>query len=649
MSARKTIACIMIYPEDLYPQRVLDGLQTKCEAYGYNLAVFTPLVNANLYYQEYLNAEKNIFNLPDFKKFDAVVILTVPMIVGDNDSLPKEIVKKIKNQADIPIISLDYQLDDCLSVFTDDTNAFYNITNHIIESHNCKKIYMLTGFENSPISEQRCQGYRSAMSEHGFLNDDYIFYGDFWYTSGEQLADRIISGEIEKPEAIVCAGDHPAIGLTSRLNQGGIKVPDDIIVTGYDATPEAVTSDISITSYIPDISFMAMKAIDKIKSIIEPEREVINCCADFNSGLMIGESCGCKVDYLLHKKLMRATSYNRNRNYNDTNSRNIDNMSTITENYMLESLSRSETPLECLKLIYSYTYLIEPYDDFYLCLKTNWLDTEVVLTEGYPNTMRCVLHSKPPEYGFDDCLIHCRNEDRDNFSTELMLPALREEKDEPYIYYFVPCHFYENTLGYAVYCCNMEKRAKLTLTFQMWFRNVNTSLEMVRTRNKLIASSLIDSMTKLHNRRGMTMRINDLLRVHEAGDKLLTIVIDMDGLKNINDTYGHNEGDEAIITVASVVRIMTEYGESSCRAGGDEFYILGVGDYTDKQIEKRINRFYELLDEENKKSLKPYKVTASLGYNIIPINGDTNISEAIAAADTKMYISKSERKKGNCQ
>ncbi len=645
MSARKTIACVMICPYEIYPQRILDGLQLQCEAYGYNIAVFTPLVSASLYYKEYLDAEKNIFNLPDFKKFDAVIIASVPMLVGSDDSLPRDIVKKIKEQTDVPVFSLDYELEGCYSVFTDDTAAFHTITDHIIEEHGCSKIYMLAGFEDSEISHKRIKGFEESMKAHGLSTDNSIFWGDFWYTSGEQLADRIASGEVEKPEAIVCAGDHPAVGLVSRLERHGIKAPEDIIVTGYDATPEAVINDISVTSYISDVSFMAVEVVNRIRAILEPDKAIIENDCDFRSGLMIGESCGCAMDYLLHKKIMRSASYNHHRNYGDSSVRNIDNLSTTIENYMLESLSRAETPLECLKLIYEYTYLIEPYDDFYLCLKTGWLDTEVTLTEGYPDTMRCVLHSKPPEYGFSENLIHCRNEDRDNFSTALMLPALWEEKGEPYIYYFVPCHFSENTLGYAVYGCKMNKRAKLTITFQIWLRNVNTALEMVRTRNKLIGSSLIDSMTKLHNRRGMTMRINDLLSLREKGDKLLSVVIDMDGLKRINDTYGHNEGDEAIITVASVVRFITGYGESSCRAGGDEFYILGVGKYTDEQVEERIKRFYTMLDEQNRQSIKPYTVTASIGYNICDITDGINISEAIAAADTKMYISKSERKK----
>lgn len=647
MNKRKTICCISIRPSEVYQQRVISGLQEQCDAYGYNLAVFSPLVDITHYYKDYLQGEVNIFNLPNFDSFDAIIIVSIPLMVYGDDKELLKIYDAVRKNTDKPVISLDYHIDGAEEVYTDDITAFTEITEHIITEHGCRKIYFLSGQKGYNVSLRRIKGYSAALEKHGIpVKDEYIFDGDFWYTSGEALARKIASGEIEMPEAIVCAGDHPAIGLVNELEKHGIKCPEQIVVTGYDATLEAVTNLKGITSYIAKISQMAAQAVNRIRELIEPGMPVYSAEKNDSQGIFIGESCGCKIDSVRRKKYIQNALYRTNRNYDDKEVLNNSDISNLMESYMLENLTKCESPLECLKDIYINTYLIQPYDEFYLCLRTDWLDTEVPCNVGYPDTMRCVIHSAPENSkSHRENLIHCRNDDRDNFETRLVLPQLWQETEKPCVFYFSPCHFSDNTFGYSVLQCELNKKIILSHVFHIWMRNVNSALEMIRARNKLISNSIADSMTKLCNRRGMKIRINDLLSISEPEDMVMAIVIDMDGLKHINDTYGHNEGDYAIMTIASVVRCITEGNEVAARAGGDEFYILGVGKYNSEIAEEKINRFNSLLVEQNKMSMKPYEISASLGYSIVHISETNDISELIAAADSKMYLSKIERKK----
>ena len=153
--------------------------------------------------------------------------------------------------------------------------AFAEMTGHIIKEHKCKKIYFLSGQADNPVSGQRIEGYKSAMTAHGLdVTDDMIFYGDFWYTGGEMLADRIASGDVPMPEAVVCASDHMAIGLANRLAAKGIKVPEQVIVTGYDGIPEAVLNDITITTCVPDVKTAAAKAVNMLRKEKEPHSEL---------------------------------------------------------------------------------------------------------------------------------------------------------------------------------------------------------------------------------------------------------------------------------------------------------------------------------------------------------------------------------------
>lgn len=127
------------------------------------------------------------------------------------------------------------------------------------------------------VSNDRLGGYLDEYSSRNIkINENNIFYGDFWYSGGEKLADSIASGEVPMPEAVICASDHMAIGLVRRLTEKGIKVPDQIIVTGYDATIEAALNSITVTTYAPNVPHAAALAVNKLRSIIEPDMPILD-------------------------------------------------------------------------------------------------------------------------------------------------------------------------------------------------------------------------------------------------------------------------------------------------------------------------------------------------------------------------------------
>ena len=644
---RKIIGCLICRPEGIYQKRMFDGLLTQCERYGYELAVFCPLVDISHYNDDYLKSELNILNLIDYDRFDAIIVASLPFVANDNYAPLERIREDIDRRCHKPVVSMDLALGDYPVVSTDDTSAIAEITRHVLRVHDCKRVYFLTGTQGHNVSEKRLAGFKRGVESCGMeFSMDNVFYGDFWYSSGEQLADRLLSGELEWPEAVICSSDHMAIGLANRLDKAGIKIPEQLIITGFDATEDAALNEHNVTSYIPEISRMAEETINRVRELIEPDAELIPPRSIGVNSVVIGSTCGCRENTRRLKEMLGAYLYRFNHNFGDNEVNYNEDIGCLIESYMLEDLTQAQSPIECLKRTYAQSYLFRPYTHFYLCMREDWLDTESHLTEGYPEQMRCVIHSIPetePEYS--PSAIHCRNDNRDLFNTKDMLPALFEEREEPHVFYFAPVHFQDDTLGYAVLQCRISERITPTTVFRNWLRNATTALEMARVQSSLISSALIDSMTKLYNRRGMELRLNDMISTAEHDYSYLAMVIDMDGLKAINDTYGHNEGDYGISTISSVTRCITEGNEIAVRAGGDEFYILGVGHYDDPSvIESRIKRFYEILDGQNAGSIKPYKISASVGWCIKPMDEVHGINEVISVADVNMYTSKTARK-----
>ena len=113
----------------------------------------------------------------------------------------------------------------------------------------------------------------------------------------------------------------------------------------------------------------------------------------------------------------------------------------------------------------------------------------------------------------------------------------------------------------------------------------------------------------------------------------------------INDVYGHDEGDYGINVIANVVNTITKSNELCIRAGGDEFYIIGIAEYSEEEGKERTKTLDSLLEEHNRNSAKAYELSASLGYCMQPFASTDQIKEVLRIADQHMYQNKVARKK----
>ncbi|MDE7294144.1 MAG: GGDEF domain-containing protein [Oscillospiraceae bacterium] len=642
---RKLVGFIVANPEAVYQQRVMDGLLSQCRRYGYDCAVFTPLVQTCHFYKEYLDGEVNIYNLINFDKLDGVIVATISLTENNTTEVRDMVEALLKEKCRKPVISLDMPLGDYPMVHTDDRSAFSVITAHLMDVHNCSKIYFLTGMKGHAVSEQRVGGFEDMLKKRGMeLDPDNVFYGDFWYTGGEALADKIANGEVERPEAVICASDHMAIGLANRLADRGFKIPEDIIVTGYDATSESAINDITITSYQPEISKAAAEAVNMIRREIEPGAEIL-APEKGETGLKICSSCGCPENLGYIKQRLSSSLYNVNHNHGDPEVMQSMDISRLLDSYMFENFTASESVEDCLKKINGSAYLIKPFYRYYLCLEENWLDADMCTEKGYPEVMKNVIRSVDAVCDEDYKKSYIGDGHGHEFETALMLPELYdEERENPCVFYFVPMHFKTNTMGYSVLQCDIAQKNRIGIVFRNWIRNVNNALEMIRVQNRLMAFSERDAMTGLYNRRGMERKVKEMAAHATVRDSWLVFVIDMDGLKFINDTYGHSEGDYGISAVAAASGQIARSSEICVRAGGDEFYIIGLGEYNYIDAIVRIEKFNEALAEENKAE-KPFEISASIGFCCEAFSSGCGIDDIIRLADGRMYESKVERKK----
>ncbi len=598
------------------------------------------MMHLKFHVTDQVRGEKNIYNLINFGFFDGVIFDTITMTEDEQDNILDRISENYSAHSKAPVECVSMHFKDYPTVPSNNEPVLREIVRHAIELHGCKNICLLTGFKDHPESEERLEVFLDEIHKHGLeVTDDHIVYGDFWYGSGEILGDDIAGGKVSMPDCVICASDHMALGLIERLKKHGIRIPEDIVVLGFEGTVEAAIAVTSLTSYESNFMKCAANAVDEIRKQIDPGKEIIPFEPDFDKLLHCGMSCGCPPDYIYSSKAFRDSLYFTGRNYDkDIINENID-IGLLMENYVSEQLTESETPEQCIDKIFQNTYMLLPYRNFYLCLREDWLDTDADTTEGYPDKMRLVMaDTNVNELCFSD------QSESFSFDTSLMIPRMHEYTEEPCVFYFSAVHFSEKMLGYAVLQRVLRNSYHMNLVYRNWLRLVNNSLEMVRVKHRYVMLSIRDKMTGVYNRRGMYEGFKKIRQKASPEDELMVCVIDMDGLKYINDNFGHNEGDFGIKTVSKAASGIAGDNGICVRAGGDEFFVISAGRYTEQSAEETEQRFISALKKLSDSSGKPYSVTASIGCYISRMGGKLVLEEAISQADHKMYIQKQQHK-----
>jgi diguanylate cyclase (GGDEF)-like protein/PAS domain S-box-containing protein len=169
--------------------------------------------------------------------------------------------------------------------------------------------------------------------------------------------------------------------------------------------------------------------------------------------------------------------------------------------------------------------------------------------------------------------------------------------------------------------------------------------EHKRTEDTLRSLSLIDDLTGLYNRRGFFALVEQQLKLAQrTGSGFTLIFVDLDGLKKINDTYGHQEGDRALQRVAEVLKKSFRESDIIARLGGDEFTILAIDDY-DMGAKRVTARLQAKLAEYNRQAGEKERLSLSFGEIHFEPESALSIEELIAEADRVMYEHKQGKRR----
>lgn len=198
----------------------------------------------------------------------------------------------------------------------------------------------------------------------------------------------------------------------------------------------------------------------------------------------------------------------------------------------------------------------------------------------------------------------------------------------------------------SIYVQNVIKNEKLLIKE----KNMNLILEEKineRTKELILKNKELeyisnhDSITKVYNGRYFKNTLDDMINSENSSNKITVLYIDFDRFKSINDTYGHDVGDEVLIEISKRLAITNNKDNILARLGGDEFVLMISGNYSKDEIENIVIDMINCCNEPIYIGTYEFRVTISVGVTTFPEDGDTR-NILIKNADIAMYNSKSK-------
>ena len=285
------IAVIVSGLDEEYQSNIISGINRFARDNEVNISYFAAF-GGMLASKRFDIGEYSIYNLVDFTKFDGVLLMTNTIC----DSEVKErIVNKVR-KAGIPAVVIDNsEYSDFYDICIDNTAAMEEMVHHVITEHHAKVINYISGPLSNPEAKARYDAFLRVMKENNLdVNFDRIFYGEFRSHDGKQAVDDFAESGMTLPDAFICANDAMALTAVSALQKLGYRIPEDVIVTGFDYTYNARNFCPALTSVKRPLFTSGYRACSIIYDIINgvnPHKSMM-----LEAYPVFSESCGCLTE-----------------------------------------------------------------------------------------------------------------------------------------------------------------------------------------------------------------------------------------------------------------------------------------------------------------------------------------------------------------
>lgn len=562
--------------------------------------------NSNL-----VKGESEIFNLINYKTIDGLIIF------GNSIYKEETILEIAKNceKNHIPYINVNdptHMLAHNVTISNSD--SMEQIMEHLLEDHRLRKINFIGGFRDNKETTERLNAYKKLLTKYNIpIEEDRIAYGHFWNHAIECTKNFLRK---DFPEAIVCANDTMAIFVIDYLKSEGYRVPQDIIVTGFDGISDAFSYDPSLTTVRHRFEHTGDVAFEMMMKLMSGLHNVKDACIE--SELILQESCGCGTHKRRYGEI--GQRYEKQNAYH-----------TFTKQMVRADIHASnESNIDAL-----FDHISSPLSYFSLKNFMYCVDSGLSSDEKY------FLNQKVQKYGIPQKVVgvvpfYTNYFTGPKFFSKDLLNYDFLNTEESCFRIFTPMYYKNKCLGYIAYEPE-DYSAFESRNFMLWVYNSAEKIGSFCLKQELEMLNETDHFTGLYNRRGMEKYFLQVYKDVIPNDEYISVIcIDIDYLKTINDKYGHEGGDNAIYQTSQAIKYAFAKNGICVRTGGDEFCVL-LHSPKKQNIEKLIEKVTKYLEEYNSKKEVPYEVMCSCGHYTLFSRDFTSFVDMQNMADKNLY------------
>ncbi len=565
--------------------------------------------------------EKRIYHLPDLRDFDGAIMFSTTMNFPD---LVQDIRKKA-NAAGIPLVNVGEKLEGCPLIEINNSDSMIELVEHLVNDHGVKDIEFIAGPQHNHDSNTRIDATRTVLQRHGFdLPESQIHYGDWSVHWAMNITSEIItSREGKLPDAFVCANDGLALGVCSTLEDLGLRVPEDVLVTGYDALHDGQVYDPALCTVERDDRLAGKKAFESLLSLINgftPADQVIP------GRILKNQSCGCADPNVDH---LRATEC-KNLFHNKLHNLGFMQGSTVLSDIILNTKNTKDIQQNILSYFSHHQmfgtgtlYLLEDAKAKMFLSDKSHIDDN----EGYSDELEVLVSIEKNKAVPGDFI-----------SKRELIPGYKKMDNVSKMYIFMPIHYLDGVFGYAViegWLSGIANRRlkDFTVGMNQTVDKLKQNMALESLNNQLQELYTKDALTGMYNRFGFATEGKRIFEECQQQQKEMVLMFaDINRMKLINDYYGHLQGDAAIKATSAIIQSIIPKHWIAIRFGGDEFLILGQCD-NKETIELAKEQIIRRVKEKD----FPFYLSVSCGFLHFLPEKNTSMDHYIKKADEAMY------------
>ena len=608
--------------------KALDGMRTVSSEKDFDIDVFVGYAAFND--SADLNTGRaGIYWLPKLENYDGAIVFSG--LINDFN-VAKQICLNAKEKK-VPVVSIGEYVDGIPFVGSNNETGMRELVEHLVKEHGVKHAVYIGGSREHIDTSIRQSVIEDVFKENGLeLKKEDIYYADWVNEHAAEIASRIAKSKEGLPDAMICANDVMALAVSGRLIQMGYKLPDDIIITGFDHIEESEITYPAVTTVEQDYFTIGKNAAKLLYDIVEGNvsavKEVVS------SRAVIAESCGCRnnkeYDEFRRDYCRSVHTIKRDIEF-------FERLCRMERNEILKSEGYEDLKEHLRNFYRDNHYVVGP--DYYVVLNSEYFndpnpDDSTILKDGYNARL--------------DATVALRNGKivEGKLKAGELIPGYKKKPGKQSLYYYFPLSSGRYNCGYFAFKETpvmisenlrvyefMEKVEQSFMEYRLKMRLDAANRELTDLYNK-------DPLTGLYNRFCFDSIADLLYEESLEQDRPMSIMFtDINYMKNINDKFGHAAGDKSIIAVAEAITASIGPDALAVRYGGDEFIILSPdteaadSDAIREKIEKYLSSLY-------KAKKIPCKVSMSCGYVITDPKSGKSFEEYINEADKVMYAIK---------